>query len=113
MTSTLVAIVVILANFISGHNIDLKQESSLHVGKLRHNALVLFINSLSFVALVAYFGFWQLTAWATLLALSFLIPLTQIPYNGRYNFAFARSWQLYRKIRHWTYGACFVALFAF
>lgn len=107
--SALIVLLVLVTNFASGHSIDWKQEQSLRVGKLRHSWTMLILNGATFVGIVSWAGFGILTAWAIILSVGFLLPLAHIPYNGRYNFAFANGWRRYRSLKHWTYGAGLVA----
>ena len=105
----LLIVLVLATNFATGHSIDLKQEESLRVGKLKHSITVLILNGVSFVAIVSWAGFGVLTAWAIILSLGFLFPLAQIPYTGRYNISFASGWRRYCSLKNWTYGAAFLA----
>lgn len=105
----LLIVLVLAINFATGHAIDLKQEESIRVGKLKHSSAVLILNAVTFAAIVSWAGFGVLTAWAIILSLGFLFPLAQIPYTGRYNIAFASGWRRYCSLKNWTYGAAFLA----
>jgi hypothetical protein len=107
------AIVTLIAYFVSGHVIDLKNERAKLVGKLKHKWPVIVLNAVAFVGLVSLSGNIPLVVWAVVLSAGFIIPIIDIPYTCRYNVVFSRSWEKFRQLKRYTFAAGVVVYFLF
>lgn len=109
----LIALVTLVAYFASGHAIDLKNDRSKLVGKLKQKWQLILLNAIAFVGLVTLAENLPLTIWAIVLSAGFIIPIIDIPYNCRYNVVFVKGWDKFTRLKHYTFMAGLIAYFLF